>query len=132
MSGVSRKAVHSAGAPTQIGPYSQGLLVDGWLYCSGQIPLDLERGELVGGSIQDQTRKVLENLDAVVRAAGGSLAANAVRCTVFLADMGDFAAVNEVYAGYFEDPPPARAAVEVADLPKGARIEIDLVAFLGR
>ena len=119
-------------APGAIGPYSQAIKAGGWLYCSGQIALDPATMELVGqGDVRAQTRQVLENLRAVLRAGGASVYA-VVKCQVFLKSMADFAAVNGVYAEFFDgDTPPARACVEVAGLPKGVDVEIDAVAFLG-
>ena len=119
-------------APAAIGPYSQAIQAGGWLYCSGQIPLDPSTMELVGeGDVKAQTRQALVNLQGVLTAAGTTLK-SAVKCQVFLKDMGDFAAVNEVYAEFFQgDTPPARACVEVARLPKDVMVEIDCVAFLG-
>ncbi|MCK6481205.1 MAG: RidA family protein [Planctomycetaceae bacterium] len=124
-----RRPVRTDAAPKAIGPYSQAVLCDGWLFCSGQIPLDPATGNLVGGAdAAAQAEQVLRNLDAVARAAGATLA-DAVKCTIFLKDMGSFAKVNEVYARWFPgDAPPARATVEVARLPKDVLVEIDLVA----
>jgi 2-iminobutanoate/2-iminopropanoate deaminase len=124
-----RRPVRTDAAPKAIGPYSQAVLCDGWLFCSGQIPLDPATGNLVGGDDPAaQAEQVLRNLDAVVRAAGATLA-DAVKTTIFLKDMGAFAKVNEVYARWFPgDAPPARATVEVARLPKDVLVEIDLVA----
>jgi 2-iminobutanoate/2-iminopropanoate deaminase len=125
-----RQSVSSDGAPAAIGPYSQGMRTGDLLFCSGQIPLEPTTGELVKDDIEGQARRCLENLSAVAEAAGGSLA-NAVRCTVYLTDMGDFARVNEVYGEFFGgDDPPARVAVAAAALPKGADIEIDAIVAL--
>jgi 2-iminobutanoate/2-iminopropanoate deaminase len=125
-----RIAVSTESAPAAIGPYSQGLRVGDLLFCSGQIPLDPSSGELVKEDIQGQTRRCLQNLEAVCEAAGASLS-NAVRCTVYLGDMGDFARVNEVYAEFFDDAePPARVAIAAAGLPKGADVEIDAIVAL--
>jgi 2-iminobutanoate/2-iminopropanoate deaminase len=124
-----RQSVSTESAPAAIGPYSQGMRVGDLLFCSGQVPLDPSSGELVKDAIEGQAQRCLENLSAVVEAAGGSLA-NAVRCTVYLTDMGDFARVNEVYARFFDDDPPARVAVGVAALPKGADVEIDAIVAL--
>jgi len=121
------KPVKTDSAPGAIGPYSQAIAVDGWVFCSGQIPLDPSTGELVQGDIGAQTDQVLKNLAAVLEAAGGSLA-NVVKTTVFLADMGDFAGMNEVYARHFGDHRPARAAVAVRTLPKNVDVEIEAVA----
>ncbi|NOY44086.1 MAG: RidA family protein [Deltaproteobacteria bacterium] len=125
-----KRAVTTDGAPKAIGPYSQAVVAGGFVFCSGQIPLDPITGEMVEGDVATQTRRVLENLKAVLEAAGSGLD-RVVKTTVFLADMGDFAAMNQVYAGFFGDVPPARAAVEVAALPKGARVEIEAVALAG-
>jgi 2-iminobutanoate/2-iminopropanoate deaminase len=121
--------VHTDQAPEAIGPYSQAVQVDGWVFCSGQIPIDPTTGELVEGDIQAQTDQVLKNLSAVLRQAGGSLS-NVVKTTVFLADMGDFAAMNEVYGRHFGDHRPARAAVAVRTLPKNVDVEIEAMARL--
>ncbi len=114
-------------APGAIGPYSQAMSVDGWVFCSGQIPIDPATGELVGGDIGVQTDQVLKNLAAVLEAAGASLA-RVVKTTVFLSDMGDFVSMNEVYAEHFGDHRPARAAVAVKTLPKNVDVEIEAVA----
>src|SRR5512132_3061241 len=122
-----RQAVATDQAPKAIGPYSQGIRASNLLFVSGQIPIDPETGNLIQGDIASQTHRVFKNLTAILKAAGGSLD-NVVRTTVFLADMGDFAAMNEVYAGYFASPAPARSTVQAARLPKDARIEIDVIA----
>ncbi len=124
-----RRTVTSAGAPAAIGPYSHGVVSGGLLFCSGQIPLDPASGELVGGSVADQTRRCMESLSAICVAAGTDLGA-AARCTVYLTDMADFAAVNEAYGEFFAGDPPARVAYAVAALPKGAAIEIDAVVAM--
>jgi len=125
-----RESVSTDAAPAAIGPYSQAMRTGDLLFCSGQVPLEPSSGELVKEDIEGQARRCLENLSAVAEAAGGSLA-NAVRCTVYLTDMNDFARVNEVYAEFFGgDDPPARVAVAVAGLPKGADIEIDAIVAL--
>jgi 2-iminobutanoate/2-iminopropanoate deaminase len=121
------KAVKTDQAPGAIGPYSQGISVDGWVFCSGQIPIDPGTGEMVTGDIGAQTDQVLKNVAAVLEAAGASLS-NVVKTTVFLADMGDFAGMNEVYAKHFGDHPPARAAVAVKTLPKNVDVEIEAIA----
>ena len=127
---ASREAVSTDGAPEAIGPYSQGMKSGNLLFCSGQVPLDPSTGEIVKEDIEGQARRCLENLAAVCEAAGGSLA-DAVRCTVYLTDMGDFARVNEEYGSFFEGAePPARVAIGVAALPKGADVEIDAVVAL--
>ena len=125
-----RQSVSTDHAPAAIGPYSQGIRTGSLLFCSGQIPLDPSTGEIVKEDVEGQARRCLENLGAVCEAAGGSLA-DAVRCTVYLTDMNDFARVNEVYATFFEGAePPARVAIGVASLPKGADVEIDAVVAL--
>jgi 2-iminobutanoate/2-iminopropanoate deaminase len=125
-----RESVSSPDAPEAIGPYSQGMRAGDLLFCSGQIPLEPSTGELVKEDIEGQARRCLQNLQAICEAAGGSLS-NAVRCTVYLGDMGDFARVNEVYAEFFADgEPPARVAVAAAGLPKGADVEIDAIVAL--
>jgi reactive intermediate/imine deaminase len=129
---MTAQAVTTPAAPAPVGPYNQAVLAGGWLYCSGQIPLDPETGAMVGdGDVALETRQVLKNLSAVLEAAGAT-AANVVRTTVFLADLGDFQTVNGIYAEIFgAGTSPARACVQVAALPKGARVEIDCVAWLG-
>jgi 2-iminobutanoate/2-iminopropanoate deaminase len=125
-----RSAVSTDSAPAAIGPYSQGMRVGDLLFCSGQIPLEPSTGELVKQDIAGQARRCLENLEAICAAAGGSLS-NAVRCTVYLGDMSDFARVNDVYAEFFAGgDPPARVAIAAAGLPKGADVEIDAIVAL--
>ena len=124
---VKREAVATPAAPRAIGPYSQAIRAGSLLFVSGQIPLDPATGEMVQGGIEAQTRRVFENLGAILQAAGASFD-NVVRTTVYLADMSDFAKVNEVYGTYFNSPAPARATVQAARLPKDARVEIDLIA----
>lgn len=114
-------------APNAIGPYSQAVQSGPMLFCSGQIPLDPATGELVAGDIEQQAMRVLDNLSAVIAAAGFALD-DVVRTTIFLADLGDFAKVNEVYGRYFKEPFPSRSTVGVATLPRGARVEIDAIA----
>ena len=122
-----KHAVSSPDAPKAIGPYSQAVRAGQLLFVSGQVPLDPATGQIVAGDIETQTRRVFDNLAAVLKAGGRSFA-DVVRTTVFLADMNDFTAVNDVYGTYFSAPYPARATVQVARLPKDARIEIDLIA----
>jgi 2-iminobutanoate/2-iminopropanoate deaminase len=125
-----RMPVSTENAPDAIGPYSQAIRTGSLLFCSGQVPLDPASGELVKEDVTGQTRRCLENLSAVCEAAGASLS-QAVRCTVYLIDMGDFARVNDIYAQFFgEEDPPARVAIAVAGLPKGADIEIDAIVAL--
>ena len=126
-----RRKIESAGAPKAIGPYSQAIEARGahTLWLSGQIPLDPATGELVPGDVVAQAARVMENLRAVLAAAGAGFE-HVVRCTIYLADLADFAKVNEVYGKAFPAEPPARATVQVAALPRGARVEIDAVAVL--
>lgn len=115
-------------APSAIGPYSQAIRANGFVYASGQIPIDPQTGEFVPGGIQEQTEQVLKNLSEVLKAAGSGLD-KVVKTTVFLADMKEFTLMNEVYAKFFTDKPPARATVAAAGLPRGARVEIEAVAL---
>lgn len=124
-----RRPVTALGAPGAVGPYSHGIVSGGFLFCSGQVPLDPETNELVAGSIGDRTRRCLENLTAVCAAAGAQLT-DAVRLTVYTTDMGQFAAINEAYGEYFPSEPPARVAIGVAQLPLGTDVEIDAVVAL--
>jgi len=123
-----KEAIVTSDAPKAIGPYSQAIRAGQLLFLSGQIPLDPASGQLVEGDVTVQTRRVMESLGAVLKTAGLSFDA-VVRTTIFLADMNDFAKVNEVYGTYFTTPAPARATVQVAQLPRGARVEIDAVAI---
>jgi 2-iminobutanoate/2-iminopropanoate deaminase len=125
-----RQPVSSKDAPAAIGPYSQAIRAGEFLFVSGQIPLNPATGELVGGSIADQTHRVFANLRAILAAAGTSFD-HVVKATVYLADMSEFAAMNEVYATYFGTPAPARATIQAARLPRDVRVEIDLIAHLG-
>ena len=125
-----REAVSAADAPQAIGPYSPAIRAGNLLFVSGQVAIDPATGAFVDGDISAQTEQVMRNLGALLTAAGASFA-HVVRSTVFLADMDEFAAMNTVYARYVVDPPPARATVQVARLPKDARVEIDLIAVLG-
>jgi 2-iminobutanoate/2-iminopropanoate deaminase len=115
--------------PKAIGPYSQAIRANGFVFVSGQIPLDPVTQQLVAGDIQVQTERVLENLKGIIEAAGSSLD-HVVRATVFLADMNEFAAMNEVYGRYFRSQPPARSTVQVSRLPRDVRVEIDVIALL--
>ena len=124
-----RSVVSTPDAPKAIGPYSQAIKAGGWLFVSGQIPIDPATGALVTGSIADQTHRVLQNLGAILRAGGASFD-QVVKTTVYLTDMADFAAMNEVYATYFPQPAPARATIQAARLPRDVRVEIDLVAVM--
>ena len=124
----SRQVVSTPGAPAAIGPYSQAIRSGDLLFVSGQIPLDPATGTLVDGDIQAETHRVLQNLSAILEAADSSLD-RALKTTVFLTDLADFAAMNDVYREYFADPAPARSTVQVAALPRGARVEIEVVAL---
>ncbi len=125
------EAIETKFAPKPVGPYNQAVLVENWLYCSGQIALDPSTGEMIGdGNIEEETKQVLKNLMAVVEAAGGKNS-NVIRTTIYLTDLNDFAKVNAIYAETFnESASPARACVEVSNLPKGGKVEIDCVAWL--
>lgn len=125
-----KQVIRTDAAPAAVGPYSQAVAVDGWLWVSGQIPLDPASGELVTGDIAAATRRVLDNLKAVVEAAGANLD-QTVRVTIYLTDLNRFETVNSIYAEYFTGSPPARACVEVSRLPKGADVEMDAVVRLG-
>ena len=124
---TTHQAVQTAGAPAAIGPDSQAVVAGGMVFCSGQIPLDPATGQMVAGDVSAQTRRVLDNLGAVLAAAGSSFA-HVVKTSIFLADLNDFVAVNAVYAEYFTGVLPARATVQVSRLPRDARVEIDCVA----
>ena len=127
---MSRQTIHTSHAPQAIGPYSQAVRAGDTVYLSGQIPLDPATMQLVSGDIEAEIRQVFENLKAVAEAAGGTLS-NAVKVNVFLTDLGHFAKVNEIMATYCTQPFPARAAIGVAQLPRGARVEIECVLYLG-
>jgi 2-iminobutanoate/2-iminopropanoate deaminase len=124
---MSHRAISTNTAPAAIGPYSQAIATDGLVFCSGQIGLDPSTGELVEGGVTEQADRALRNLGAVLDAAGLGYA-QVVKSTVFLVDFADFPALNEVYRKFFPDPPPARSTIGVAALPKGARVEIEVVA----
>ena len=125
-----KQTIATKSAPAAIGPYSQGVKANGFLFLSGQVALDPASGQVVPGDIRAQTERVLKNLEAVLAAAGSSME-GVVKTTVYLTDLGDFAAMNEVYARFFPQAPPARATVEVRRLPKDAKVEIDLIAVAG-
>lgn len=127
---MSRDPISTERAPAAIGPYSQAVRAGGTVYLSGQIPLDPATGELVTGDISAQTRRVFDNLKAVCEAAGGSLD-GVVRVGIYVMDLSDFAQVNAVMAEYFQAPYPARSTIQVAGLPKGARVEVDAVLVTG-
>jgi 2-iminobutanoate/2-iminopropanoate deaminase len=126
---IDRETVAAPDAPAAIGPYSQAVRAGSLLFCSGQIPLHPDTGELVGATAAEQARRCLENLTAVCEAAAASLA-DAVRLTVYMTDLARFAEVNEVYGSFFPEQPPARVTVGVAQLPKGAYVEIDAIVAL--
>ncbi len=125
---MQRERVATAGAPAAIGPYSQAIIAGDLVFASGQIALDPQSGQLVEGDVRDQTRRALQNLGAVLLAAGSDLAL-VVKTTVFLSSMADFAAMNEVYAEFFQGEPPARSTIAVAELPRRALVEVEAVAI---
>jgi len=124
-----KQVISTEKAPSAIGPYSQAIRIGNLVFCSGQIPIDPETGEFVSGGIKEQTEQVLKNLTAVLESAGATLQ-NVVKTTVFLADMNDFAAMNEVYARFFSDNKPARSTVQAARLPRDAKVEIECIAII--
>lgn len=126
---MNREVITTTKAPAAIGPYSQAIKCGNLVFTSGQIPLDPVTGELVSGDVRTQTRQVLENLQAVLSAAGSSLE-KVIKTTVFIKDMNDFSAINEVYAAFFTQAPPARSTVEVARLPKDVRVEIEAIGLI--
>jgi len=127
---LERSTISTEYAPAAIGPYAQAIAAGDLVFCSGQIPLDPTTNQIVEGGIEVQTRRVLDNLQAVLQAAGSSLE-RVVKTTIFLADMNDFATVNGIYAEYFSVEPPARATVQVARLPRDVRVEIEAIALRG-
>ncbi|MFN4189903.1 MAG: RidA family protein [Pseudothermotoga sp.] len=124
------KTISTDQAPRAIGPYSQGIEVNGFVYVSGQIPLDPTTGELVNGDIKKQVTRVFENIRAILKASGCDLK-NVVKATVFVTDLSNFAIINEIYSQYFQENKPARSFVQVSALPKGAQVEIEVIAFKG-
>ena len=126
---MEKEILFTKGAPAAIGPYSQGIIAGGMIFVAGQIPIDPGTGELVKGGIEEKTRQVIRNIRAIAEAAGSDLS-RALKTTVFLKNMDDFAAMNQVYAEYFTEKPPARSAIQVAALPKGADIEIEAIIAL--
>jgi 2-iminobutanoate/2-iminopropanoate deaminase len=122
-----KKIISTSDAPAALGPYSQAVRVGSTIYCAGQIPLDPKTGEIVSGGIDVQTRRVMDNITAVLKAEGLTVA-DIVKTTIFLMDLGDFQKMNEIYGSYFTQAPPARSTVQVAGLPKGARVEIEVIA----
>tara|TARA_Y100001968_G_scaffold140442_1_gene128452 strand:+ start:294 stop:701 length:408 start_codon:yes stop_codon:yes gene_type:complete len=133
MNSSALEPIETKFAPKPVGPYSQAVQIENWLYCSGQIALDPATGEMVGdGNIEKEARQVLKNLIAVVEAAGGDNS-NVIRTTIYLTDLNDFSKVNQIYSETFDNKvSPARACVEVSNLPKGGKVEIDCIAWLGR
>lgn len=127
---TTREQITTTRAPAAIGPYSQAIRTDGFVYASGQIALDPQSGQLTGTDVRTQTRQAMANVSAVLEAAGTSLA-NVVKTTVFLTSMANFTEMNEVYAEYFADTPPARSTVAVAELPRGALVEVEVIALRG-
>lgn len=126
---MARETVRTEAAPAAIGPYSQAVKANGFVFVSGQVPLDPGTGQLVGRDIKQQTRRVLENVAAILAASGSSLE-KVVRCGVFLKDMNDFGPMNEEYTSFFKEQPPARTTVQVSKLPRDALIEIDAIAII--
>ena len=124
------KAIHTNNAPAAIGPYSQAIEVNGFIFASGQIPIDPSTGNFVEGGIKEQTKQAITNAKNILKEAGTDLA-HVVKTTVYLANMADFAAMNEIYATFFQQPFPARSAVAVKDLPKGALVEVEVLAYKG-
>jgi 2-iminobutanoate/2-iminopropanoate deaminase len=129
ISAILKQVIETKDAPQAIGPYSQAIAAAGLVFASGQIPIDPATGKFVDGGVAEQTEQVIKNLTAVLNAAGTDLS-HVVKTTVFLADMNDFVAMNEVYGRFFSDQPPARATVQAAGLPRDARVEIDAIALL--
>jgi len=127
---MPKEIISTKEAPAAIGPYSQAVKVGDIVFVSGQIPLDPATGEMVQGDVEAQTKRVMENLRAVLQAAGAGFE-HVVRSTIYLTDLGDFAKVNAIYGSYFPSEPPARATVQVSALPRGSQVEIDVVAHLG-
>jgi 2-iminobutanoate/2-iminopropanoate deaminase len=123
-----KKIISTPDAPAAIGPYSQAVRVGSTVYCAGQIPLDPKSGQIVSDDIAEQTRRVMENISAVLRAENLDFS-NVVKTTIFLTSLGDFQTVNEIYATYFRENPPARSTVQVSALPKGAKVEIEAIAM---
>ena len=126
--GRMKKIISTKEAPAAIGPYSQAVRSGSFLFCSGQIPLDPKSGEIVAGDITAQTRRVLDNIAALLRAEGLSFD-HVIKTTIFLTNMGDFQTVNEIYGSYFKQDPPARSTLQVAGLPRGVNVEIEVIAF---
>ncbi len=126
---MSKRVIYTDKAPKPVGPYSQAVLVNGWLFIAGQIPLDPSTGRIVEGSFEDKVRRVLENIKAIVEAAGGTLK-DIVKVTVYLRDISLFDRFNKVYSEYFSEDPPARVVVEVSRLPKDSDVEVEAIAYI--
>jgi len=126
---MPKKVVYTERAPKPVGPYSQAVMIDGWLFVSGQIPIDPSTNKLVQGSFREQVRRVLENIKAIVEAAGGTLR-DVVKVTVYLRNIALYEEFNEVYREYFGEEPPARVVVEVSNLPKGVDLEVEAIAYV--
>ncbi len=127
---MDKETIFTETAPSPVGPYSQAVRAGGWLYLSGQLPIAPETNQVISGTIEEQTELAFNNAKKVLEAAGASLE-NVVKVTLYLANMDDFAKVNEVYSGFFQIKPPARCAIEAARLPKDVSLEVDMVAYLG-
>ena len=128
---MAKQRIHTEQAPRPVGPYSQAVAIDGWLYVAGQVPIDPATGNWVKGDIAAQTERVLQNVQAILAAAGGGLQ-DVVKTTVYMADLEEFVAMNDVYARYFNDAcPPARATIEAKQLPGGAKLEMEAIARVG-
>lgn len=125
-----KKIIYTPRAPKPIGPYSQAICINGWLFISGQIPIDPITGNLVEGDLKVKTKRVLDNIKAILEDAGGSLG-NVVKVTVYFKNLSMFSEFNEIYSEYFKEEPPARSVVEVSNLPRGSDIELDIVAYIG-
>ena len=128
---MTRSAISTSSAPAALGPYSQAIVAGDFVFCAGQGAIDPATGDVLKGTIESETTRTLQNVGAILDAAGATYA-DVVKTTVFLADIDDFAAMNAIYATYFPDPPPARSTVEVAALPKGFKVEIEVVAYRPR
>ncbi|MEM2025050.1 MAG: RidA family protein [Desulfurococcaceae archaeon] len=124
-----KKIIRTSGAPKPIGPYSQGVCVNGWLFVSGQVPIDPTTGDVVEGDFKAKVKRVLENVKSIVEASGGTLQ-NVVKVTVFLKDISKFQAFNEVYSEYFGEDPPARSAIGVSGLPRNSDLEVEAIAYV--
>ncbi len=127
---MPKKPIQTENAPGAIGPYSQGIKIGKWIFTAGQIPIEPKSGNIISGHVKDKARQVMENIKAVLEASGASMK-DVVKTTIYLTNMQDFTAVNEVYGEYFTEPYPARSTVQVTALPKGVSVEIDAIAYTG-